>query len=317
MYFPYLRGKQFEILAVRASQFLSGNRIIPVFEPTNLSQTTLNRFRKIAKNGVKFSVIVNSASGTPPPQPVATISVLRDLESHVPGAVLPAFEIRAGQPLSAVKGFAQTFKAQQCVLVHRNHTHSYAALRRSIKSLSRPAVQILLAGGASLNVVKSLPAVGRVLLRDGFSRCARNADYPNRSNFDDLLYTYKALGFDGFSDFSIVGDVYSPSGGAAIHVAIHLTELDQATIVANHFVSQTPPQRGNNQAKYFSALKLLMSHTGSPPNANFNTRGVRDYHQSNSRRHYPGLGKLKQWSMMHHMEIIDRKLSATGISSFV
>ncbi len=172
-------------------------------------------------------------------------------------------------------------------------------------------------GGASLDVVKALPAVGRVLLRDGFNRCARNADYPNRSNFDDLLYTYRSRGFDGFSDFSIVGDVYSPGGGAAKHVAIHLTELEKTTIVANHFVSGTPPQKGNNQAKYFSALRLLVSHTGTPPSADLDTQGVCEYHQSNSPKHYPGLGKLKQWSIMHHMEIIDRKIAATGISSFV
>ena len=73
------------------------------------------------------------------------------------------------------------------------------------------------------------------------------------------LYTYRSRGFDGFSDFSIVGDVYSPGGGAAKHVAIHLTELEETTIVANHFVSRTPPQKGNNQAKYFSALGLLGS----------------------------------------------------------
>ena len=52
MYFPYLRGKQYEVLAVRESGFLSSNRIIPVFEPTNLSVQTLNRFRHIANNGV-------------------------------------------------------------------------------------------------------------------------------------------------------------------------------------------------------------------------------------------------------------------------
>ena len=317
MYFPYLRGKQFEVLAVRESRFLSGNRIIPVFEPTTLSPLTLNRFRAIAENGVKFSIIVNSTSGAPPPQLRATVRELNKLESDLPGAVLPAFEIRAGQPLSLVKGFARTFKDRQCILVHRNHTHSKNALRRSIRSLARPAVQILLEGGAPLNVVRSLPAVGTVLLRDGFSRRARNADYPNLSNFDDLLYTYRSLRFDGFSDFSIVGDVYSPSGGAALQVAIHLTELHQSTIATNHFVSQTPPQKGNDQSKYFNALNLLMSHTGDPPKSGFDTQGVLEYHRSNSRRHYPGLGKLKQWSMMHHMEIIDRKLSAAGISSFV
>ncbi len=207
MYFPYLRGKQYEVLAVRESGFLSGNRIILVFEPTTLLGPTPYRFRAIATNGVKFSIIVNSASGAPPPRPCSTIEELNKLESDFPGAVLPAFEIRAGQNLSEVERFAQNFKHWQCILVHRNHTHSRDALKRSLKSLSRPAVQILLQGGAALNVVMSLPAVGRVLLRDGFTRCARNADYPRRSNFDDLLYTYRSLGFDGFSDFSIVGDV--------------------------------------------------------------------------------------------------------------
>ena len=317
MYFPYFRGKQYEILAVRESGFLSSNRIIPVFAPTNLSNLTLNRFRSIAEKGVKFSVIVNSPSGQPPPKLVASIQVLNDLERHVPSAVLPAFEIRADQPVSVVRDFARTFAARQCVLIHRNHTHSKTALEKALNPLSRPAVQILLAGGAPLDVVKALPAVGMVLLRDGFSRCLRNADYPNQSNFDDLLNIYKDRGFDGFSDFSIVGDVYSPGGGAAKHVAIHLTELDKTTIVTNHFVSKTPPQKGNDQAKYFSALRLLVSYTGRPPSADFDTQGVREYHQSNSTRHYPGLGKLKQWSMMHHMEIIDRKLHAMSVSSFV
>ena len=318
MYFPYLRGKQYEVLAVRDSGFLSSNRIIPVFEPTTLAgPTPFNRFLRIANNGVKFSVIVNSVSGKPPPALANTIQVLRELESRVPGAVLPAFQIRPGQPVSDVGDFARTFASQQCVLVHRNHTHSETALSGALNPLSRPPVQILLEGGTPLQVVKALPAVGMVLLRDGFSRCTRNADYPIRSNFDDLLYTYRSLGFDGFSDFSIVGDTYSPGGGAAIHVAIHLTELYTTTIVANHFVSKTPPQRGNDQAKYFSALSLLMSYTGSPPSADLDTEGVREYHQSNSLRHYPGLGKLKQWSIMHHMEIIDRKLGAMNTSSFV
>ena len=80
MYFPYLRGKQYEVLAVRDSGFLSSNRIIPVFEPTTLAgPTPFNRFLRIANNGVKFSVIVNSVSGKPPPALANTIQVLDDL----------------------------------------------------------------------------------------------------------------------------------------------------------------------------------------------------------------------------------------------
>ena len=318
MYFPYLRGKQYEVLAVRASEFLSSNRIIPVFEPTTLSGSTHNRFRSIAESGVKFSVIVNSNNGILTPALPDIIKMINDLESHVPDIVLPAFEIRADQPVSAVQDFARQFASRQCVLVHRNHTHSTMVLEAAIAPFDRRAVHIFLDGGVPLQVVSTLPAAGRVLLRDGFSRCARNADYPNQSNFGDLLFSYKNREFDGFSDFSIIGDVYSPGGGAAQQVAIHLTEcLDDTTIVTNHFVSRTPPQRGNDQAKYFSALRLLISHTGQPLSADFDTQGVREYHESDSHKHYPGLGKLKQWSMMHHMEIIDRKLEAMGTSSFV
>ena len=317
MYFPYLRGKQYEVLAVQESGFLSNSRIIPMFEPTNLSNATRNRFLSIAKNGVKFSVIVNSANGEPPPLLAEATRVLMDLESCMPGTVLPAFEVRAHHLVSDVSNFAQTFASLQCVLIHRNHTHSATVLDKALRPLSRPVVQILLDGGAPLHVVKALPSVGRVLLRDGFSRCTPNANYPSRSNFDELLYTYRNLGFAGFSDFAIVGDSFSPGGGAAKNVAIHLTELQNTTIVANHFVSRNPPQRGNDAAMYFDALTLLISHTGNPPRADLNTQGVREYHQSNSLRHYPGLGKLKQWSMMHHMEIIDRQLHAAGTSSFV
>ena len=60
MYFPYLRGKQYEMIAVRESGFLSNGRIIPVFEPISLSDSACKRFQTIVNKGVTFSVIVNS-----------------------------------------------------------------------------------------------------------------------------------------------------------------------------------------------------------------------------------------------------------------
>ena len=103
-----------------------------MFEPTNLSVETLNRFRRIANNGVKFSVIVKSVSGKPPLKEATTIQVFKDLESDVPGAVLPAFEIRAGRPVLDVHEFAKKFASQQCILVHRNHTHSKTEFRKAL-----------------------------------------------------------------------------------------------------------------------------------------------------------------------------------------
>ena len=258
MYFPYFRGKQYEVLAVRESTFLPASIIVPVFEPTSLSTLQANRFRSIADNGVKFSLIVNSAHGQPLPSMAKAVHLLKELEERWPDTVLPAFEIRPDHSILDVQSFARTFRHQRCLLVHRNHTFTATSLGRALRPLSRPAVQILLDGGAPLNVVRSIPSAGMVLLRDGFRRCHRNVDYPSRSYFDDLPSTYQSSGFDGFSDFSIVGDTYSPRGGPARHVAIHLTEFATTAIITNHFVSTTPPQQGDVKAKYFTALDLLI-----------------------------------------------------------
>ena len=243
--------------------------------------------------------------------------MVNNLELHAPGMVLPAFEIRAGHTINQVKDFAKMFTDRQCVLVHRDHTHSETALAQALANLSRHPVHIFLDGGVPLKVINGLPAAGKVLLRNGFSKCETNGEYPKQSNFDDLLFDYKRRGFDGFSDFSIIGDIYSPGGGAAKHVALHLTEHRNTTIVTNHFVSRTPPQQGDVRTKYFDALNLLISHTGQPPSMNFDTQGVRAYYDSYVKGHFPGLGKLKQWSMMHHMEIIDKILEAKGVQNFV
>ena len=320
MYFPYLRGKQFEILAVRESGFLSSNRIVPIFEPTTDTgeRSTRNRYKRIAENEFRFAVIINSDNGTPPPAPSATIQMINDIESRVPGMVIPAFEIRAGQPISQLKDFSTEFAVQQRIIIHRNHTHSQTDIDKALAYLPQPAVHIFLDGGVPLTLIRGITAAGKILLRDGFKRCVPNATYPSKSNFDDLLFNYKSRGYDGFADFSIIGDVYSPGGGAAKHVAIHLTEnRDDTTIVTNHFVSTTPPQKGDTQAKYFSALQLLASHAGQPLSASLNTQGMREYYRSNANGHFPGLGKLKQWSIMHHMESIDSTLGAMGINSFI
>lgn len=320
MYFPYLRGKQYEVLAVRESDFLSNGRIVPVFEPTTDTslQKTHNLYQRLARKNIRFSVIVNSGNGKPPPPMSDTISMVKDIESVLPGFVIPAFEIRAGQRISRAANFSSEFASQQCIFVHQNHTFALSQLEEALVSLCKPAVHIFLDGGVPDVVINGINAARKVLLRDGFQRRVPNASYPQQSYFDDLVFRYESRGYDGFADFSIIGDYYSSGGGPAKHVAIHLTELvDNTAIVTNHFVSGTSPQRGDVPAKYFDALAALVSKTGWPLKPNFDTQGVREYHQSNSGRHFPGLGKLNQWSIMHHMEIIDKHLQAIGTSSFV
>ena len=87
MYFPYLRGKEEELIAVREADFLS-HLIIPVFEPTNpLNQRGRNNWLRVVGAGRRFAVIVNSAHGNPPPPPHATRDVCLHRRCSIRGGV--------------------------------------------------------------------------------------------------------------------------------------------------------------------------------------------------------------------------------------
>ena len=322
MYFPYLRGKQFEAFAVRDSEkFLSVGRIVPVFEPVSLTPSTERWFNQVADRNVKFALIVNSAHGKggSPPLQTDVETLLDDLESRAPGFALPALEIRPDTTQQEISRFASQFASRQCVLVHSNHTHPAGVVWLAIKPLSQKPVQILREGGTPESVVRALPAAGVVLLRDGFKRCTPNASYPNKSNFGDLLYQYGSLGFDGFADFSIVGDLFVENRGGAppMHVALHLTELRRKSVETNHFVSARRLVGGTSPMKYLDALALLEKHVRKLVGAQSRTQGITEFLDSHTRRHYPGPGKPKQWSIMHHMEIIDQELKAARSPRFI
>ena len=65
MYFPYLRGRQYELLALRelAVNNLLGAHITPVIEPIKLSSTLVNTLDTFTKNKQSVAVILNPTVG--------------------------------------------------------------------------------------------------------------------------------------------------------------------------------------------------------------------------------------------------------------
>ena len=66
MYFPYLRGRQYELLALRelANNNLLGDYVIPIIEPVKLPPTLVNTMADFIKTNHPLSVIRNPAVGT-------------------------------------------------------------------------------------------------------------------------------------------------------------------------------------------------------------------------------------------------------------
>ena len=65
MYFPYLRGRQFELIALR--ELLEGERIgenvIPIIEPVKPSSTLLKTLESYANKNREIAVVFNPAVG--------------------------------------------------------------------------------------------------------------------------------------------------------------------------------------------------------------------------------------------------------------
>ena len=328
MYFPYLRAKQEEVFAVLEADFLT-DVTVPIFEPVTstskdtktISKTTIDRWKRALDRGRRFAIVTNSAKGFPPPTSEDACARIED-DLGPAERVFPAIEIRKDTGLDKINEFARRFWYRTCLVIHRDHMHDVRDLRRALRPLSEPnttaPVQVLMSGGVPEAVFRNLPARGRAFLRDGFVRQERNADYPPRTSFDNLFHTFGELGFDGFGDFTIVGDFFprSPGGGPALQAALHLTEIenDRETVVANHFVSRTPPTRMLPDRKYFDALQQLVDHTKG--RLGFDTVGVHAFYDSHSKSHYPNLGPPKRWSILHHFEIIERALAKKGAEPF-
>ncbi len=78
MYYPYLRGKQFELILLRDNaEFLAKNNIHPIIEPVKSDFTALTRSMKaMNENSVEYTLIVNPVAGQ---KPVPSSSILTEL----------------------------------------------------------------------------------------------------------------------------------------------------------------------------------------------------------------------------------------------
>lgn len=66
MYYPYLRGKQFELLALRDFSHENPNneKIVPIIEPVKQQFNGLNTaISAMLNNGLKFAIILNPKDG--------------------------------------------------------------------------------------------------------------------------------------------------------------------------------------------------------------------------------------------------------------
>lgn len=312
MYFPYVRGKQFELIALRELCDILPNfsaKISPVIEPIKSSSTLKTALKKLASKNVNFNIIINPKVGGLVGEENKIVEVLNEVLQHYNNyqiAIIVDSKIEEQIPavIQSINDLGLNYNG--VTLIHNAEISDTSITE--LQSGFNVVYNLINFKETSRRYYRLFSVNSRVSLDDYFKDMPRNADYldVDESSFSEEYNYYKTEGFFGFSDFLTIGDNYSDSGFLPRAVAIHLSYIaPDGRIMVKHFVSDSNGDTSDIGGKFAEALNKLVTWCDSH---HINTKAVDIYRELHQRGHFPGLGTLKKLSIMNHIELIIDKI---------
>lgn len=302
MYYPFLRAKKHELLALLAVPSSLYAKMLPILEPVSLSAQNLSSYRKLTTAGKPFILITNPVHGDTNTHQVQRTLIDVELLHH-PSLTL-GFIVDKDYSMSSLKNFLHGNPTRAKAVIFRYNPRPADVVAIADELRLHPIVQHLVFDDKRIAVSRAFTwHPQRVLISDGFQLEKKNADYGVSSAFDSYMASIASMGYAGFGDYLIVGDIFREGGGSGFVVALHLTVPDGPNLDVHHFTSSADRSiRGLESGKFKEACAKLVN--ALPGLAMARTTGTDMYIDWNSRDHYPSLGPPKQASMQHHMELI-------------
>ena len=318
MYYPYFRGKQYELITIRESAaLLMKAGFCPIIEPVKEDLSGLQKaLGAIIEAGGRAIVIVNPQNGELSgkgrgEELAGLLEATPSLSESISAGIL----LNSHMPLAEVTVLCRSHAARNPVLIHAGFIEA-RPLANSLGALTKAQTHVFLneSSGGKL-YQKHFKGAFRVLVKDGFKRRPQNKDYPDLEPFSDLHVTFPEEGMDGFGDFLIVGSEYSDTGGIPYVLAIHLTFIDpdqDDSMQIYHFKSKTHITQKDPAGKFAEALTKMMAVLDAPGSKVLETAAVKEFRDLYKRKHFPGLGYTKKLSMSHHIETLARYFENAG-----
>lgn len=314
MYVPYFYGSQFELLAIRAlapkiaTASGAGKLVVPLIEPVRLNQSLSTSLPLIGQSAIPFFLVVNPQSGE-------VVGDIKGVHNATFGAFsqdlansIPTYIVTEGTTATDINTFATAYPSHSVAFVVAEWVRNASAVGAAINAVPNLRDVLYVGQGALLTNRQHFTPTTGVLIEDGFKKKGKNAEYGTSSHFSDLHNRYKVAGYTGFGDYTTVGEGFSGSGGPAAAVAIHVTEKDVASGTLNtlHFVSTAKTGAGVNvSGKFVDAVQQLRKYVSTPPPRKFPySDAVTEFVDLANRAHFPNLGKSKELSMRHHLELM-------------
>lgn len=302
MYYPYFRGKQFELILLREqAEFLSQTKIIPIVEPVkqNMSglERTIDNFRQYQ---TPLVLIVNPKEGDFKDNNETILEKINEYSSGYRQFHL-GYIVDLNANMDVIKQFLDDNPDNNIAIIHDSYDKP-KELATILQKYTNVTKHIFLKDKI-LYRKEFKQSSDKVLIYDGFTR-SKNRDYPPKEFFSELHLTYSELRLNGFGDFLIVGEDYIETGGPAYAVAIHLTYLDKDDIMyVKHFVSVSNEGPDNPAGKFLEALNAMIKECDNDT-LFFKGKAYNEFKSLYNQKHFPGLGYVKKLSMQHHIELI-------------
>lgn len=308
MYYPFLRARQFELIALRelvTEEAIQGV-ITPILEPVKETHNNLTLAHKVFQDKDQAAyLIVNPTIGELAGDSNYYLEYLATLNFEV---FLPAFHYRNNAEY--INQSIEQFGLTNCMIICENDIEGDDANFKVIAELA--AVRLITVSdpgrNRSLNrYIKSLNK-GFIRLDDLFEKKDRNSDFLNvtEHRFSEEHIHYSNEGFDGFSDYTVLPSDYVEGGSTPRAVVIHLTYLNiQNEIWIRHFTSETNDSIADVQGKFAEAAAKAVNYCRQ--NGVFNS-AITELETYFDTEHYPGLGIVKKISIKNHLLILSNFL---------
>ncbi|WP_233080369.1 sce7725 family protein [Rheinheimera soli] len=313
MYYPYFRGKQYDLITIREqSDLIASAGFIPIIEPVKEAINGLKRtLESLRLSNGSAVVILNPANGfykddnTQPIRDILTED-FGEYRNFLAGILLVE-----QTDLHEIQSLLQEHSDRPIAFIHAGFSAPKLILELNIPSETH-ITHIFIEQYCGKLYRKHFAGANRVLVKDGFKKRSANKLHPDVEPFSDLHITYTEESVDGFGDFLIVGDDYSESGGPAWSVAIHITFIDHENddeMYLYHFKSDRNDTPTDPAGKFLEALEKLVTNVGDSETKIYRTSAIEEFIRLYQSQHFPGLGYVKKLSMQHHIETMAHYLS--------
>ncbi len=311
MYYPYLRGKQFELIALRELSGLiadTPHKISPIIEPVKNSSTLKSTISELKNKDINFNIILNPSVGDLTGSTAEIIeTVSGEIGDYTNFQLAIIIDSKIGIP--DIKEIIQdiSFGFLGFSLIHFGVNNKVEEIISTLEGSAPVINNIVYFNKTSRRYYRSFSADTRIGLDDYFNCLPKNSDYlsvPDSQFSEEHLY-YKEDGYKGFSDFLTIGDNYSETGFLPYAVAIHLSYLeDDNKIRIKHFVSDSNDDTSDIGGKFAEAIEKLVNWCDE--NHIEETIGINQFKTLHDSGHFPGLGSIKKLSVMHHIELVKK-----------